>query len=224
MADISQLKTLRPVKRVAGQKTAPGIFLNHPPTRARQNRAQVTPTRQDKKSAATKSASGARNHRNRYYSPSLGRWTATDPIKFKAGSNFYKYVENSALNKTDPDGKLSIGPPNPNVNTVVCDGSGGMRVQLAPQFVATHSSDMQFCAILHEQSHIDSTNLIDPDICEGADDGATVRKTASERAGSEYVATTLELDCLRGIAQDCEVKRRIVFLTAYRNTFGTNYP
>jgi RHS repeat-associated protein len=42
------------------------------------------------------------DHRNRYYSPSLGRWTATDPIGFEAGDvNVYRYVFSDAPNKTD---------------------------------------------------------------------------------------------------------------------------
>jgi uncharacterized protein RhaS with RHS repeats len=47
-----------------------------------------------------------RNHRNRYYSPSLGRWTATDPIGFKGGLNLYAYANNTATNATDPYGLL----------------------------------------------------------------------------------------------------------------------
>jgi RHS repeat-associated protein len=104
MADLSQLQTPRPAKRVAGQKTASGIFLNRPPTRARKIDAQVTNLRRVKKSAATKSASGVRNHRNRYYSPSLGRWTATDPIRFKGGLNLYGYTGNAPVMTTDSMG------------------------------------------------------------------------------------------------------------------------
>ena len=44
-------------------------------------------------------------HRNRYYSPSLGRWLSRDPILFSAGdANFYRYTGNDPVNKFDPDG------------------------------------------------------------------------------------------------------------------------
>ena len=40
-------------------------------------------------------------HRNRYYSASLGRWLSTDPIGFRGGENVFAYVANSPLNATD---------------------------------------------------------------------------------------------------------------------------
>jgi RHS repeat-associated protein len=44
------------------------------------------------------------DHRNRYYSPSLGRWLATDPIKFQGGIDLYEYVTNSPTNYGDEYG------------------------------------------------------------------------------------------------------------------------
>jgi RHS repeat-associated protein len=41
------------------------------------------------------------DHRHRYYSPSLGRWTSTDPIYFDGGPNLVGYVVNDPINKTD---------------------------------------------------------------------------------------------------------------------------
>jgi uncharacterized protein RhaS with RHS repeats len=39
------------------------------------------------------------------YDPSIGRWTAQDPIAFKGGdANLYRYVSNSPTNFTDPSG------------------------------------------------------------------------------------------------------------------------
>jgi RHS repeat-associated protein len=41
----------------------------------------------------------------RYYDPALGRFLSQDPIGFEAGdANFYRYVENSPTNATDPSG------------------------------------------------------------------------------------------------------------------------
>jgi len=40
----------------------------------------------------------------RDYDPSVGRWTAKDPIRFKGGINFYVYAANNAMNRVDPSG------------------------------------------------------------------------------------------------------------------------
>ncbi len=45
------------------------------------------------------------DHRNRYYSPGIGRWTATDPIGFKGNdSNIYRYCANAPLENLDHNG------------------------------------------------------------------------------------------------------------------------
>lgn len=34
----------------------------------------------------------------------MGRFNSEDPIRFKGGIDFYRYVGNNAINRTDPDG------------------------------------------------------------------------------------------------------------------------
>ncbi len=43
-------------------------------------------------------------YRARYYDPKIGRFISEDPIKFAGGVNFFSYVHNNAVNKTDPSG------------------------------------------------------------------------------------------------------------------------
>ena len=44
-------------------------------------------------------------YRARYYDPALGRFLSADPIGFAGqDTNFYRYVENNPLNRTDPSG------------------------------------------------------------------------------------------------------------------------
>ena len=48
---------------------------------------------------------GLYDYRNRVYSPDLGRFLQTDPIRFTAGDvNLYRYVGNNPVNWTDPEG------------------------------------------------------------------------------------------------------------------------
>jgi uncharacterized protein RhaS with RHS repeats len=45
------------------------------------------------------------DYRNRFYSPALGRFLQTDPLRFAASDiNIYRYVRNGAANWTDPFG------------------------------------------------------------------------------------------------------------------------
>jgi RHS repeat-associated protein len=53
----------------------------------------------------------------RYYAAWLGRWTSSDPGDFIDGLNLYRYVRNSPVNLTDPDGMSPDPPPvDPNGN------------------------------------------------------------------------------------------------------------
>jgi RHS repeat-associated protein len=57
-------------------------------------------------------------YRARYYDPKVGRFISEDPIGFSADVNFYAYVENDPVNRTDPWGLRAEGgqkpkPPTP---------------------------------------------------------------------------------------------------------------
>ncbi len=48
--------------------------------------------------------------RNRYYSPSLGRWITRDPIGISGGINLYGYVGSSPVGMMDPSGFAQQAP------------------------------------------------------------------------------------------------------------------
>ena len=50
------------------------------------------------------STGGLYYYRARYYDPTTGRFLSEDPIRFKGGVNFYAYVGNDPVNRTDPFG------------------------------------------------------------------------------------------------------------------------
>jgi RHS repeat-associated protein len=52
--------------------------------------------------------SGLYYYRARYYDPSAGRFLSEDPLGFKAGGNFYRYVRNRPTNLTDPTGLFEL--------------------------------------------------------------------------------------------------------------------
>ncbi len=54
---------------------------------------------------------GLYDYRHRFYSPSLGRFLQTDPLRFDAEDvNLYRFIENSPVDFIDPDG-LSMTAP-----------------------------------------------------------------------------------------------------------------
>jgi RHS repeat-associated protein len=59
-------------------------------------------------------------YRARYYDPSSGRFLTEDPIRFRAGDDFYTYVRNRPLDFNDPKGLLAWG------GGVTLGGMGGL--------------------------------------------------------------------------------------------------
>jgi RHS repeat-associated protein len=53
--------------------------------------------------------SGTHYYRARYFDQNVGRFVSEDPIGFRGGINFYRYVSNNPLNLTDPTGLMSGG-------------------------------------------------------------------------------------------------------------------
>ena len=90
---------------------------------------------------------GLYDYRNRVYSPGLGRFLQTDPLRFEAGDiNIYRYCGNSPVSWVDPDGLAVIGKYQ-NGNASI-DTDGDKRYN-------KHGTDGKF----PDKNHRDNTSL-----------------------------------------------------------------
>jgi len=90
-----------------------------------------------------------------------------------------------------------IGAPDPALNTIVCDGSGGITTQLNAVGDANQVRCRRDCVEAHEQSHKADALYENAKICEGVAAGKTVRpKRGRQKNQTEVDASNAELDCL----------------------------
>ena len=168
-------------------------------------------------------------YRARFYDPTAGRFLSEDPVGFKSESNFYAYVRNNPISLIDSSGlSATTGGFAPGLNTVVCDGEGGMVVQMGgpPPPGAECAED---CMRQHEERHIRDLMAANPLVCRGVWAGKTVSfSDPSERSATEFAASTIEIDCLRKKLQrqscdaNCDkklIETRIKQMEEYRDKF-----
>jgi len=179
--------------------------------------------------------SGQSYYRARYYDPATGRFIGEDPVGFEAGTNFYRYVRNGPIIFVDPTGlQVSYGPPDPSKNTIVCNGHGGIRVQLGSPGVLGGPKEQKClidCARVHEESHMADTLAANPKVCKGKADGVILKFPPATTAASEITASNAELDCLRDrLEHGCKkegcgpiILNRIQDVEAYRDSFKNGY-
>ncbi|MCQ9376445.1 hypothetical protein NMQ14_19585, partial [Methyloversatilis sp. XJ19-13] len=63
-----------------------------------------TPVGRQRYTGREDDGTGLMYYRARYYDPGFGGFISEDPLKFRAGPNFYAYVDNNPINGNDPSG------------------------------------------------------------------------------------------------------------------------
>ena len=70
--------------------------------------------------------------RNRFYSPTLGRWLTRDPIGTSGGINLYGYVDSSPVGALDASGTTDVAMPQIGpANLGFLPGRGGFKISVA---------------------------------------------------------------------------------------------
>jgi RHS repeat-associated protein len=175
------------------------------------------------------SESGLYSYRARYFDPSTGRFISEDPIGLGGGLNFYQYVRNNPILLNDPLGLrwTNTGvPAPPNTNTIVCNGLGGINVQIGINQDQQALHCLYTCLWAHEESHWRYAIAANPGVCNRAAAGVQVASTSlQEIRASELAAYNVEINCLTGMLQhgcgQCRqiVRDRINQITPIRNGY-----
>jgi hypothetical protein len=113
-----------------------------------------------------------------------------------------------------------------NTNTIVCDGSGGVRVQVGNAGNADQAACLTSCIRRHEQNHRSDALGANSKICDGKADQIQVTfSDTAEQKDSEYRAYDAEITCLNGqkssASDKCKpiIEARITQITPIRDSF-----
>jgi RHS repeat-associated protein len=147
--------------------------------------------------------SGLYFYRARSFDALKGRFLQRDPISYADSMNLYIYVRDNPINRVDPSGHLSTGGNwDGKINTIVCDGKGGIRVRLG-----VTNPCLRNCMIKHEETHAEDALAINKDICKDKKEDTQILfsrlGSPSELKTSELKAYKAELDCLNDTLKDC---------------------
>jgi len=118
----------------------------------------------------------------------------------------------------------SDGAADTSTNTIVCDGKGGVRVQLGGTGTPAQAACLSDCIEKHEQSHRSDALGAKPEVCKDQTDGTQVTFNGEQKP-SEIKASNVEIDCLNaklpGAGADCKetIKSRIEQMKGYRDSF-----
>jgi hypothetical protein len=118
------------------------------------------------------------------------------------------------------------GPAVATLNAIVCDGSGGVRVQLGNTGHADQTRCLSDCMRNHELSHRADALAANADICKDKANGSQVNTAVGdEQKATEIKASNVEIDCLTPqiprVGEVCKriMQDRVTQMQAYRDSF-----
>lgn len=170
----------------------------------------------------------------RYYDPVIEMFDSVDPIGVDTSTawNFcrYCYAANNPYGFIDPDGRATYRTyqlTNRNINTIVTDGKGGIKVYLGN--TAGMGPIVREGVTRHEETHIaDFHNNCDKTcgVVQGAEAGLGIGIVEpAEAAASEVRASDVEIDYLgdekakpRNGSEKPAIETRIRQMTQYRDS------
>jgi len=152
----------------------------------------------------------------RWYRSGWGRYTQSDPLGLWTDINSFRYANDSAIVNIDPLGLLIMikGPPDPTQTTWMCDGHGGMKVQIGTPFTRDEIGCFGDCLVQHEGYHeYQAYNASRGNVCKGKPYGMWgAYQSAADAAAWETPASKATIECLNAIigaasqAKDCKCR------------------
>ncbi|MGB5056577.1 MAG: RHS repeat-associated core domain-containing protein [Nitrospirales bacterium] len=137
----------------------------------------------------------------RDYDPTTGRYIQNDPVDTQDGLNRYAYVGNSPTRFVDRLGLIRTTGElaNPKDNTIVCDGNGGIMLQVPDSNFDSLETlcGAKDCVKAHERSHFSEADVRNPGVCKNRPAGAQVFFSHGEQQDSEYKAYSQQIRCLK---------------------------
>ena len=202
----------------------------------------------------------------RYYNPADGRWINRDPIEqFDLSDiinssnndpikNYYNFNKNRQPYTIDNLGLFSWvpninpktkkpAPPSKKLNTIVCDGKGGIEVQIGSENGYQDQKCCVNCMKEHEEFHIEDVKNRNPNICKDAEGNPLPKGTGIKAQGAavpywkhEIEAHKKEIKCLNETLKELKktkkasckktIERRIKavndFIKQYENLIRKN--
>jgi hypothetical protein len=117
------------------------------------------------------------------------------------------------------------GPAPANTNTIVCDGSGNVKVQSGGTGNAEQTALLGDCIRKHEESHMGDAVGSNATLCKDKAGNSQVVFSAGEQTPSEVKASNVEINCLKAKLPTGDTKKdkiindRVTQMVAYRDSF-----